>query len=256
MEQNFEALAQSYKENLHSNDRELVIDEILNAYVKQVRERARNSTENKVSFFVGGGSNAGKTTYRNKFLKSKKDKDNFLVIDADHLKTLIPEYADLVKINSELSADIVHKESSAMAAQLFKKAVEERLMHLFDATLKNTDKYQKFFSLLKDAGFTINLIIVDVSIEEALRRNRARYEEALEQGDNPRLVPDNVVIESHKQIVRSFNVLKGYADVCAIINTEGNEDEVIAVFERVNTVVKTSIRNESKYNGFLGKNQI
>lgn len=239
-----DVLKENYIHNIQSVDRLNIIDEILLQYIKKAR--VHPNKELKISFFLGGGSNAGKSTFRGNL---KENFDDILIIDADELKKEIPEYEELLITNSEIAASIVHKESSQMASKLLKKAVEQELSLIFDGTLKNTQKYIDFIHLLKQADFYINLTIIDVPVEIALIRNRIRYEEALAHGKFPRLVPDKKVIESHSRIAKSFVALKDLVDSWTIIDTRENEDEVIAQGGKG----KEDILNNNKYQEFLKK---
>lgn len=243
VKKDIDVLTEKYIDNIQAADRMNIIDEILLQYIKKAQVQPNG--ELKISFFLGGGSNAGKSTYRGNL---KKNFD-VLVIDADELKKVIPEYEELLIANSQIAASIVHKESSQMASELLKKAIEQELSLIFDGTLKNTQKYIDFIHLLKQAGFYVNLTIIDVPVEIALKRNRIRYEEALKEGKFPRLVPDEKVTESHSKIAKSFVTLKDLVDSWAIIDTRDKEDEVIAQGEKG----KEDILNNSKYQEFLNK---
>ncbi|WP_126992096.1 zeta toxin family protein, partial [Candidatus Kurthia intestinigallinarum] len=168
---------------------------------------------------------------------------------SDELKKEIPEYQKMLDANPEIAASIVHKESSLMASKLLEKAIEREISHIFDGTLKDTQKYINFIHLLKQAKFEVTLTIIDVPVKIALKRNRIRYEEAKANGDFPRLVPDEIVIQSHSMIAKSFVALKDLVDHWAIVDTQDNSDEVIAT----GSLGKETILNNKKYQEFLSK---
>lgn len=212
-----------YENNLANEERGNLIDAILEKYIKQ---KGKNKT--KVSIFIGGGSCSGKSTFRSTLLANTDEFSEFLVIDSDELKNLIPEYLELIEIDMENSASIVHSESSDMASKLVVKAIEKELSFLYDATLKNTDKYINLFEKLKKAGFEIQLFILTVPLDEAKRRNRARYEKAIKEEKYPRLVPEEIISKSHKEIKNSFDKLKNLCDSWAIFDTREIEPILIA----------------------------
>lgn len=240
-----EDLKEKYISNLLSDERFSLIDEILLRYIK--KKSVYPSKIGKVSFFLGGGSNAGKSTFRNTLTEIHK---NLLVIDSDELKREIPEYEELVYADSTVAASIVHKESSRMASLLLIKSIEKEISSLFDATLKNTQKYVDFISLLRQAGFEVHLIIIDVPVKIALERNRIRYEEAKVKGEYPRLVPDEAVILSHSSIAKSFMTLKDLVDSWTIIDTRGDTDDIVAYLEKGK---EENVLNNEKYQEFLNK---
>lgn len=238
---------QDYIKNATSEDRDGLIDEILLQYINQSNAKSRPSK--KISFFIGGGSASGKSSFRKSLIEQDPD---ILVIDSDELKEAIPEYYELARLKPQFAASIVHKESSSMATKLLYKAVEQKISVMFDGTLKSPEKYQRFIAMLRDAGFTVTLVIVDVPVKIALERNRARYAELKEQGKTARLVPDDTVLQTHARIPGSFDALKDLVDEWMILDTRGNKDEVIAHSKEG----KVQIPNEQLYKEFLNKGSI
>lgn len=229
-----------YEERKSRLDREQLIDGIINNYFDEYR--GKNNEKQSIAIFIGGGSGSGKSTLRKKLVDSG-ELPNCLVIDSDILKKIIPEYSALSEEVPEMAASIVHEESSVMASKLFEKALEEKINFIFDATMKNTGKYEDFFSKLKSNGFQIELIITTVSIETAKSRNRQRFEYLKKSGQPARLVPDNIVEGSHEKVVESFEKLKDLADNWIIIDTE-DTIKIVAV--------KGKICDEQLYQKFIG----
>lgn len=244
MESKETVLKEKYFENVMSLVREELIDEILLQYIKNSNIDANE--DQKISFFIGGGSNSGKSSFREAL---KRDNENLLIVDADEMKKIIPEYEGLLETNSEVAASIVHAESSEMASKLLVEAIKRKISTIFDGTLKNKDKYLGFFKILREAGFFISLIIVDVPVHIALERNRVRYEKAKKENNFPRLVPDKDVILSHSSITQSFLAFKDLVDEWVIIDTRGSEDEVIANGKKG----IEEVLHEEKYREFLEK---
>jgi|GEM_PF-3030611 len=245
VKKDIENLKEKYISNLSSDDRLSLIDEILLRYINKKSVSPRK--EGKISFFLGGGSNSGKSTFRNTLTEMHND---LLIIDSDELKKEIPEYEDLVFADSTVAASIVHKESSRMASLLLVKSIEKEISSLFDGTLKDAKKYVDFIALLRQAGFEVHLVIIDVPVTIALERNRIRYEEAKAKGEYPRLVPDEDVILSHSRIAKSFMDLKNLVDSWMIIDTRGNTDVIIAYLEKGK---EENILDNEKYQEFLKK---
>lgn len=229
-----------YQEKRSEPNREQLINGIIENYLDEYR--GRDNEEQKLAIFIGGGSGSGKSTFR-QWLIDTEDLSNLLVIDSDILKELIPEYSAISTEFPETAAGIVHEESSEMATKLFEEALKEKINFIFDATMKNTEKYEDFFSRLKSNGFKIDLIITTVSVETAKSRNKKRFEELKNRNKITRLVPDEVVEESHKKVVESFKKLKDLVDNWQIIDNEGTS-KVIAV--------KGEVYDERLYQKFIG----
>lgn len=230
----------------YSPNREAQINSILDNYLNTHISQINTDTNQNIALalFIGGGSASGKSTLRETLIKYEPFKD-FLIIDSDILKSLIPEYSALEKESPELVASIVHDESSKMSTNLFQKAVQKGINIIFDATLKNSDKYINFFTELKENKFQIKLIITTVPIDVAIKRNQARYDNSKKSNQITRLVPDEIVKDSHQKIAESFKKLRELVDSWEIMDTENNK--VIASSE-------DGILDEEKFNNFINNN--
>lgn len=172
------------------------------------------------ALFIGGGSCSGKSTLRKDILSEYGN--NFIIIDSDKLKEIIPEYSGLFMNYGFKTASIVHQESSQMARFLVNKVIKECNNFLYDGTLKNAEKYRELFSLLREHNYIIHLHIADCNIDLAKKRNEARA--ALEN----RVVPNEVLEKSHRDIVNSFLLLKDLVDEWYLYNTDGDYPVLIA----------------------------
>jgi len=237
-------IEQKYIDSFNSEDRDELIDEILLQYIRH--SNAKSRTSNKISFFIGGGSASGKSGFRKNLLKQDPD---MLVIDSDDLKGFIPEYSELVTSQPSLAASIVHKESSLMATKLLYQAIEQQISMIFDGTLKTPEKYKRFIGVLRESGFKVSLVIVDVPVKIALERNRVRFVEQKKEGKQARLVPDDIVELSHARIPDAFITLKDLVDDWMIIDTRENGDNVIAYCSEG----KEQISHPEMYQEFLNK---
>ncbi|MCW9718872.1 zeta toxin family protein [Avibacterium sp. 21-599] len=232
---------QEYKNAVKAEGRiEILLELIDNYYQEEIStfEQLSSDSNDSIAVFVGGGSCSGKSTIRRDLIESF---DNALiVVDSDHLKEIIPEYNELFLSYGFKTASIVHNESSHMAKLLTDKIIKECNNFLYDGTLKNTEKYEILFSLLRKHHYKISLHIVDCDIELAIRRNKAR---ALKES---RVVPDKIIRESHQKIANSFLVLKNLVDEWVLYNTNGEAPIIIAASG-------TKIKEESLYQAFLAK---
>ena len=94
-----------------------------------------------------------------------------MLIDSDEAKKLLPEFSN------GLLASAVHEESAAIADTIFSMAMannDNMILPLVGKTLKSL---QKKIDTLKKAGYEVNLIYVDLPIEKAIERTKARFRE-------------------------------------------------------------------------------
>lgn len=222
---------------------EILLELIDNYYREQVSAFQTKNIENTkdiVAVFVGGGSCSGKSTIRKDIMDSYEG--DFILVDSDQLKEVIPEYNGLFLSYGFRTASIVHNESSDMAKLLTNKIISECNNFLYDGTLKNTEKYKILFTLLKKHNYRISLHIVDCGISLAIRRNKARAEA------ESRVVPDDIIKKSHQDIVNSFLALKNLADEWILYNTNGDSPAIIASSD-------SDERDETLYQAFLAKRE-
>lgn len=193
-----------------------------------------------LAIFIGGGSGSGKSTIRKLIQKKYSD---FLIIDSDEIKVLIPNYENLQHLYGYEAAAIVHQQSSNIAKQLLHLAQQSLYNFIYDATLKNVHKFELIFQKLKQLNYNISLVVVDCDVELALKRVKARAK--IEQ----RSVPDEIVKQSHKMIPVSFRTLNKYCSEWVIYNTDEVEPKKVA-FKENNT---TEILDSELYNNFMSK---
>jgi N12 class adenine-specific DNA methylase/DNA repair protein RadC/predicted ABC-type ATPase len=161
-----------------------------------------------VAFASGGGGGAGKSTII-RLLNDKGDIDtkNAVMVNADDIKELIPEYNQIARAGDGRAAAVVHEESSHMAASLLNRILtgsENRYNFVFDATLANGEGSLKKIAQWQAAGFHVHLIGVTIDPQEAMERAAIR---GLESG---RWVPNPMLDAAHK----GFNAnIKAYLDV-------------------------------------------
>lgn len=235
---------EEYKNLVKAEGRiELLLELIDDCYQKQVsafKQRVSEDSTDIIAIFVGGGSCSGKSTIRQDIMDSYDG--DFILVDSDQLKEIIPEYNGLFLSYGIKTASIVHDESSEMAKRLTDKIIAECNNFLYDGTLKNTEKYQILFDLLRKHNYKISLHIVDCDISLAIKRNKARAEVA------SRAVPDDIIRKSHRDIVNSFIVLKELVDEWILYNTDGDSPVIIASSD-------SEERNEHLYQAFLAKRE-
>lgn len=117
------------------------------------------------AWLVMGPPASGKSTLSDPLVKETGS----LLIDADEAKKILPEY------NDGKGADAVHEESSQIAYALFEQAAENGDNMVVPIVGRTMDGLHQRIKLLKDCGYEINIIMVDLPIEKAAQRAITRY---------------------------------------------------------------------------------
>lgn len=151
---------------------------------------------------MGGGPASGKSSVLKAGLYRLPDKIHSVTIDPDDIKQYLPGYAEMSKVDSG-AASFYHEESSMIAKQLANTCFTENFDVTYDGTGDGSvNSVMKKLNGAKERGYQVNGVYVTIDIDEALTRNRARYEHAKAKGESPRLVPDGYVINCHKRVTQ------------------------------------------------------
>ena len=94
-----------------------------------------------------------------------------LIIDSDEAKERLPEFTD------GLLADAVHEESSEIADKVRTTAIKNGDNIVLPLVGKTEPKLKKLISLLKSTGYEVNLHYVDLPVDKAVERGKARFSE-------------------------------------------------------------------------------
>ena len=85
-----------------------------------------------IAYMTGGGPASGKSMlFREGKVKLPK---NIVTIDSDHIKTMIPDYNDLLKVADSRGASFVHEESSMLSKRVLKDASKNKQNLFLDGT--------------------------------------------------------------------------------------------------------------------------
>lgn len=154
------------------------------------------------ALFLMGLPGAGKTTVKRRRV-SRMDLD----IEPDRFKAMHPRYSEQM---GEETDEEVHRWSVRRAADAFEDAIENprRRSFVFDSSGSNARWLGRRIKAAREAGFTTQLLWVDVPVEVALLRNRDR---ATEQGRNG-WCPEKVILDKADVMQKSFEELRKEAD--------------------------------------------
>lgn len=201
-------------------------------------------TENPEAILLGGGSASGKSRMGDLIITGYKEAGIPLIqIDSDEIKRLIPEYEQMGAYNKDAAAAHVHDESSDIVDELLMRCMKEQKNFMYDGTMKNLPKYRNLIQKLIDLGYKVSATIVDVPIEVAKEREHLRY---LDIG---RKVPEEVLIESHKSVPKTFYLLKEMVHEYIIFDAteEGLPVEIAEKTEDGNEIIYDKDKLEKFY---------
>jgi len=172
--------------------------DVINGSENYWNEKGKNlkKKENPIVYFLGGQSGAGKSK-----LKDRIGKEN-LVIDADEFRKYHPNYFGLYKKYGKDSAKYTHNFASAVADELVKKSIENKVDVIVDGTLKSIKTPKERAEEYKKNGYSLEINIVVVKPEKSFLSNLMRYEELVEEKKIPRLAPKEI----HDECVKNFPI--------------------------------------------------
>ena len=157
---------------------------------------------------VLGPPAAGKSTIANKIAQ----RHGAAIVDPDEAKKALPEFGD------GIGANAVHAESSNVAQLMLRQAVEAGDNVVLPKTGTKLASIEDIMKGLEAAGYTVDLILMNVGIDEAYSRMISRF---INTG---RLVNPDYVRSVGLNPVNTFNILKAKANKHAEIDNNGLPD--------------------------------
>ena len=175
-----------------------------------------------IAIMTGGGGASGKgTILRELIAQGHIPSEGVINVDADHIKTMLPEYNSILRDNDSRAAFVVHEESSDIAKIITQRAQAQRMHLIIDKTLAKEKSSLIQIERFKDAGYDVALVGVTIDIKEALIRALERYY------SSGRLPPANIMVAAHIGFNKAFETYaKAVNRVLLFDNT--NDGELIA----------------------------
>lgn len=150
-----------------------------------------------IATFMGGGPASGKSA----MLKAagSRGRPAGVVIDADAIKSRLPEYQEMTKAGDHRAAPYVHEESSHIAKQAMAAAIRNRQSFTLDGTGDSSyDKLAGKVNAAKAKGYRTHAQYVTVDTDAALERAAARG------AKTGRVVPPTTIREIHAGVSGTF----------------------------------------------------
>lgn len=149
--------------------------------------------------------------------------DEFVVVDPDHIRQMLPEWGDYVKHDPESAGTKTQKEAGHIAEILGYKALRNRYRVIFDGSLRDANWYITFFQRIRENFPGIRIMIIHILSEkdEVLRRAEERGKAT------GRVVPKATLLESMDAVPKSVRLLAPYCDFCCrVLNKAGQDPQL------------------------------
>lgn len=178
----------------------------------------KTPVDHPVATFLGGGTASGKSTVL------AGEQPNNVVIDADAVKAMLPEYGQMLTSGDKRAAALAHEESSLIAKKIKAAAEQNKLNYTLDGT--GDSAFSKMLGKVQAAarhGYLTVGKYVTVPTETAIERARAR---AAKTG---RMPPVSVIREIHSSVSDVFGKLMagGHLDAAELWDTSGPKPTLV-----------------------------
>ena len=193
--------------------RELHID-IINSFIGDV---VCIEQDEPIAILMGGSPASGKSSFLKKYAPYLL-KEDLLRIDADEVRSMLPEYEGW-------NASQTHLETKDIVETLLSDrtiGIPCEFDLIYDGTMNNTKSYKPLIALLKKLGYTIFAVYIDnVPYEVIKKRALERYQES------GRFVPMEVIDDFFEKGKKALNKIKEQVDGYMIIDGSNRDYEII-----------------------------
>lgn len=177
------------------------IDKYLNDSKHVGKDAICSDDEQPTLTLLGGRGGSGKSNFDGLVY----DREKVIVIDADEVKKLIPEY-------KEWNAFQVHEESSYLMKRIVKEAMESRMNVVIDQTMSKEKQSQKYLDTFKEAGYRTEAHYMFLPPQESVKRGMTRFRDDGKNGKyTGRFVPRKVLGDMNEN-EKVFDNIKGQVD--------------------------------------------
>jgi predicted ABC-type ATPase len=182
----------------------------------------------KKVLFMAGGTASGKSTALASPDAAALVPPDAVHVNPDEIKTMIPEYVQMVRAKDRYAASGVHEESSDIAKRLLSEATTRGLPVVRDGTGDSKEgKFSGQIKDMKDAGYDVHILYSNAPTDVAIARTVARAERT------GRWVPEAEVRSQHENVSARFPEVRalvgdGTVSSISMFQTEGPVPKLFA----------------------------
>lgn len=188
--------------------------------IKEFKENVYCISDKKqpIAILMGGSPASGKSTFVKKFAPYLLT-NNLLKIDADEIRSKLPEYRGFNATQTHLETkDIVNTLLSDRNI-----GIPCKFDLLYDGTMNNTKSYTPLINLLKHLGYKVFIIYIDKVNEEVIKdRALKRYQKS------GRFVPVEVIDDFFEKGTAALEQLKKEVDGYIVVDGSTPDYKLIA----------------------------
>jgi predicted ABC-type ATPase len=142
---------------------------------------------------MGGGPASGKSSVLKAGLIELPE--NQLTVDADEIKSKLPEYREMLEVKDKAAAGFAHEESSYLAKEIMARSLKEGLNTNLDGTGDGGyDGLKKKIRDARAAGMPVTANYMTIETETSWAISKKRFEAT------GRFVPEKILRNTHKKV--------------------------------------------------------
>lgn len=202
---------------------------------------------------LGGGPASGKSSVMN---PDTKGNPHAITIDPDDMKKRLPGFSQMAEVDTNAAA-FYHEESSALAKRFSEAAYERHIDAIYDGTGDGSVKsVMKKINAARENGYSVEAKYVTIDTDEAIRRNRKRYDDAVARGETPRLPPEDMVRRTHAKVTDiSVELAPKFDRIEVWDNNGGRGEQVLIAVGGDGKWLKPIEGMEEKFEAYLAKGE-
>lgn len=147
----------------------------------------------------GGMGGAGKTTVLTRYLGM--DTSQYITVNPDDIKEIMAERGMIPTLRGLTPMEcstLAHQEASYISSLIMKRAIAEKRNIILDGTMASMKSMRRITGQLRDGGYHMSAVFVDITPETSQKRATSRYQRGMSkyttsrEGQGGRILPASV----------------------------------------------------------------
>ena len=157
---------------------------------KDYFECFNNARQDKIAAVVLGQIASGKTSY----CKQLMFNNDAFVVDVDYIKQGYQSMDGLrADYDEGKGTDQIHEDASLLSKQVLSEASKQGFNLIIPKTGINYNSIEKIVKELKQNGYYVAMVYIDLPIEKCIERNYFRFADEIASGIPSRLIPFDAI---------------------------------------------------------------